>query len=86
MKLPTFHLNRTSAASLRDGYHPAYAALGAALTALTEGCPHARDYYPQGDDAFRAALSEHRKRVAAVTSVHAEIGALYSHCQEGVET
>ena len=79
-------MNGTSAASLRDGYHAADAALGAAISALANACPHARDYYPQGDDTFRAALSEHRKRVAAVTSVHAEIGALYSHCQEGVET
>jgi hypothetical protein len=85
MKLPTFHLNGTSAASLRDGYRAAHAAIGEALAALTGAHPHARDYYPQGDDAFGAALAEHRKRVAAIASVHAEIGALYAHCQDGAE-
>ncbi|MBB4200587.1 hypothetical protein CCR94_18200 [Rhodoblastus sphagnicola] len=86
MKLPTFHLNGSSAAALRDEYRAAYAALGAALTALAATHPHGSDYYPQDDDAFRAALAEHRTRVAPLTNVHTEIGALYAHCQEGVET
>jgi len=85
MKLPTFHMNGTSAASLRDGYHAAHVALNAAIAALTNAHPHGRDYYPQGDAAFGAALAEHRQRIGTLTSVHAEIGALYAHCHEGAE-
>jgi hypothetical protein len=76
---PTIHLNGTGAEALLLGYEAAGGALRAAMDALEEAGPNARDYYPQGSDAFPRAAREHASRVERLRSVLAEIGDLHEH-------
>ena len=73
---PLVHLNGSSAQTLLDGYEAASRALSAALTALEEAAPNARDYYPKGDDAYSVARREHSARVDSIRSARADIWAL----------
>lgn len=66
---PTVHLNGTSKGALMEGYGNAYAALEAAMAALSEACPNGRDYYPQGPDAFVAARDEHIAQMGALRDI-----------------
>lgn len=76
---PTIHLNGTSGDHLLDAHTAARSALRAALAALDECAPNARDYYPQGDGAFRAAVREHEARVEALRGVDRDLAALAEH-------
>ncbi len=71
--LPTVHLNGTSRSALIAENDAAYDALRAAVRALEEAGPNARDYYVQGDGAFTKAVSEHVARLAALRSVLADL-------------
>lgn len=64
MTFPTVHLNGTSGDDLFRQVCEAGSALRRALAAMSEAAPNARDYYPQGDLAFRAAVREHDERCA----------------------
>jgi hypothetical protein len=77
--LPTIHLNGTSRDALAESYANAGGAVRAALNALVEAAPNARDYYPQGGDAFTAAAAEHNARCAALRKVLEELSALAEH-------
>jgi hypothetical protein len=66
---PTVHLNGTSKRELFDGYLNAYRAVIDAIGAVQASAPNARDYYPQGNDAFRAARDEHVARLHALQTV-----------------
>jgi hypothetical protein len=66
---PTVHLNGTSGADLLDQSCAVMAAIHAALEALQNATPNARDYYTQDGDAFAAARAEHAARVAAIAAV-----------------
>lgn len=77
MMLPTVHLNGTSRASLIEQYHEAYMKLQEALVALRKLDVNARDYYPQGPDAYRQANLEHCDRMLAVEKVQKDIGAIW---------
>ncbi len=59
MLLPSIHLNGTSAEQLLEQACEAGNAVRAAIVALEAAGPNARDYYPQGDDAFTRARAEH---------------------------
>lgn len=76
---PTIHMNGTSADALFDSLAHASGALAAALRGLETTRPNARDYYPQGDAAFKQAQVEHAARVAHVLGVRQEIQALAEH-------
>ena len=56
--IPTLHLNRTGATTLRDEYAAAYDAIGKAVDALVAATCNARDFYPQGSDAYYKARDE----------------------------
>jgi hypothetical protein len=56
--IPTIHLNGTSGATLRDEYLAAYDALEHAREMLVKATCNARDFYPQGADAYYKARDE----------------------------
>ena len=56
--LPTIHLNGSGAENLYQEYRAAWNELRAAREALVHATCNARDFYPQGDDAFRKAREE----------------------------
>jgi len=56
--IPTIHLNGTGATTLRDEYAAAYDAIGKAVDALVAATCNARDFYPQGTDAYYKARDE----------------------------
>lgn len=76
---PSIHLNGTSGESLREGYEKAIAAVDAAIEAVAQASPNARDYYPQGNTAFGAADDEHVARMRRLQEVKAELAELYEH-------
>lgn len=77
MTKPTIHLNGTSRKDLAEGYEAAFRAVTDAAEALTKSCPNGRDYYPQGSDAFDAAVKEHRARREKLESVKGELMELW---------
>jgi len=50
--VPTIHLNGTSGQDLKAEYYAAYEAIEAAVEALVAATSNARDFYPQGADAY----------------------------------
>lgn len=79
---PTIHLNGTSRDALYEQMVEVGSALVKALDALREAAPNARDYYPQGPDAFEQARREHESRVERVNAVQAEVEDLLNHIAE----
>jgi len=79
---PTIHLNGTSPEALLDAYKVATGALRRAIECLHDAAPNARDYYPQGDDATRAATREHVSRAERLRSVLEELFELYEHVSD----
>jgi hypothetical protein len=49
---------------------------------LDETQPNARDYYPQGDDAFQQAVREHNARVRRLREVSDELYTIVEAVQE----
>jgi len=77
MMIPTIHLNGTSKEELCEQIRNAGSALHDAIEALSKAAPHGRDYYPQGDDAFRKAQEEHNSRLYRLAAVQAELAQIY---------
>jgi hypothetical protein len=77
--LPLVHLNGTSAEHLLEGYTAAREAVSAAIHALADAAPNARDYYPIGDHAYAAARREHDARMVALVSVLEDLTRLEEH-------
>lgn len=73
MRKPTIHLNGTSREELQKQLETAVTALTTTLQALTDATPHARDYYPQGNNAWQEALNEHRERYNSLVRVRDEL-------------
>lgn len=80
MTKPTIHLNGSNAEELFNGYQEAVEKLREALDAAAKTGPHGRDYYPQGESSIRAALADHRIRLATLEQVKGELEELASHC------
>lgn len=85
---PTVHLNGSSRESLSSGYEKAANAVQAAMDALSETAPNARDYYVQsgkgaGSHAtpFDQAVAEYTYRMAALQRVYDELAALWESVQ-----
>jgi hypothetical protein len=53
--LPTIHLNGTGAKTLYKEYHAAWKAARNARTTLASATLNARDFYPQGNEAYMQA-------------------------------
>lgn len=81
MKLPTVHMNGTSAKTLSGDLESAVESLDAAIDRLAACAPNARDYYPQGNAAFGVAIAEHRQRVDALRMVRADLTAIWEHVE-----
>lgn len=86
MEKPLIHLNGTSGEQLFEGYAAAGSALRAALRALEEAAPNARDYYPLGEASYAAARREHEARVREINRVMAEVYELAEHVTEAMES
>jgi hypothetical protein len=56
--IPTVHLNGTSGSSLKREYLIAYEAIDKSIEALADATLNARDFYPQGADAYSQARAE----------------------------
>jgi hypothetical protein len=82
---PLVHMNGTGHDTLIEGYLAAASALSDALDALQAAAPNARDYYPQGDDAYRQARAEHDRRANALRQVQAELQMLAENVQEQID-
>lgn len=79
MRLPTIHINGTHRNNLLEGLSKVSSTLGDALYAMRRASPNARDYYPQGQEAFAEAASGHASRIERISSVAAEIEAMIEH-------
>jgi len=77
MTKPTVHLNGTSRSDLLKGYADAFHAISEALEVVAQARPNARDYYVQGDNAYRQAAAEHAAREAKLRDVRDELSALH---------
>ena len=85
MRAPTIHLNGTSAETLLDQYQTAASALRQAAETLIDAHPNARDYYPQGADAFREALLEHSERLVLIRRVMNDLDLLAEQVQNQID-
>lgn len=79
MRKPTIHRNGTSKPALYEQLLAASAAVRAAIWALAEAAPNARDYYPQGPDAYPQASAQHSARVQKMVDVREELYSLLEH-------
>lgn len=82
MMKPTIHLNGTNWEALLEQQASTMTAISNALQALRNSAPNARDYYPQGPEAFHTADLEHRARVSKLELVFTEIEAIAEHVME----
>jgi len=85
MEKPLVHLNGTSGEVLLEGYIAAGVKLRAALAALDDVAPNARDYYPLGEASYSAARREHEQRALRVRSVLQEIYEIAEHVADAME-
>lgn len=84
MTLPTIHNNGTSASDLCDRYQAAATAIETARQAVAECCPNARDYYPQGANAYSEARAEHSTRLDKLEEIRADLETLAIHCADHI--
>jgi hypothetical protein len=85
MKLPTIHLNGTSGAELMAQAEAAHLAVLEAIEAVAKACPNARDYYPQGDNAYKQAAHEHGERLFALQAVQRDLEELWLHLSDEID-
>ncbi len=79
---PTIHLNGSNVIDLEQSLEKAYTSLGHAMGAMRAAAPNARDYYPQGDGAYRRAMAQHEDRLARTAEVLNELQAMAEHLAE----
>ena len=82
---PVIHLNGTSAEELEEQTRRCVETLDAALNALYQANPHARDYYLQGPHAFVEAQRLYEAQIVAVTAIHREWHNLLLDITEQIE-
>lgn len=80
---PSIHLNGTSQGQLLAQYMRAHSAVLKAIEAVQQNGPHPRDYYVQGNDAWRQAEREHVERMQKLKNVEQEIYAIMLHIDRG---
>lgn len=79
MILPSIHMNGTSRAELQRLNCTAWSKINEAISALQHAAPNARDYYVQGDTAYRQAREEHLARIQRLVSVQEELSKMAYH-------
>jgi hypothetical protein len=79
MMLPTIHSNGTSLDTLIDGYDAINEALYRLDLKWREVEFNARDYYPQGPDAYTQARDERQQHSAKIKEVRAYIDGIRQH-------
>lgn len=85
LQVPLVHRNGTSATALLEQWQNVLDAVDAAVTALRDATPHARDYYPlENNNAYTDARDEHRYRLGALCKVRDEVEYLMTQVQEQV--
>jgi hypothetical protein len=72
--IPTLHLNGTGKTTLRDEYAAAYHAINKAVDALVATTCNARDFYPQGADAYYKARDERTEAFDKLLQVQLYVG------------
>lgn len=77
--LPMVHLNGTSLVTLLETYNDARLAVSAAIDALAAVEFHSRDYYPKGNGAWAAAVTERGEELAKLTHVLHYLNAHVDH-------
>ena len=78
LAIPTVHLNGTSPKELQEQIRAAIDALHLAVEAMRNAAPHARDYYPQGDDVYNVAATQHYNRINKIEEVIQEYVDIYA--------
>ena len=81
MTFPTIHTNGTGSQTLLDGYVSAFLAVRGAIDDIRRIEFNARDYYPQGDQAWPAARNEMQERIRKLDAVADELEAIADHIQ-----
>ena len=79
---PTVHLNGTNSVVLLEGFLDCRRKVREAVETLERNGPNARDYYPQGDDAYGQADREHAARINRLLAVAVDLEELASDVQE----
>lgn len=77
--LPTVHMNGTGKQDLFEANVSAAEAVLTAMEILAKAAPHERDYYVQGDGAFKAARQEYAARMDKLRSVRDELMCIAEH-------
>lgn len=80
--LPTIHLNGTGASTLSEEYGEAWRALLNARDALAKATCNARDFYPQGDEAWKDARFERSEALAKFDDVIDYVEAWLAHIND----
>lgn len=81
LTLPLIHLNGSGVENLSNLNRKAAGAIETAIRALTDASPHARDFYPLGDDAYRKARAEHEARLDALQAIFDELITIAEHAE-----
>ena len=82
LSLPSIHMNGTSRGDLLEGYRAAFLAVRDASEAIAKAAPHLRDYYPQGDNAGRLAIEQHRARLQKLAEIESELETIGMHIND----
>jgi hypothetical protein len=69
---PTVHLNGTTGQHLLDQQLDVIHALENVLTVMSQACPNARDFYPQGEGVALEARGAYNERRKVITNMIAE--------------
>ena len=83
--LPTIHLNGTGAKTIFDENLEAMHAICDALAVIEKMEFNARDYYPQGPEAYTAARAERNTHVEALRKAKEHFMAIALHAQEFIK-
>lgn len=79
MLMPSIHLNGSAPRQLIEDNLDAAHHVREALAALARAAPNGRDYYPQGEGAYRQARAEHDARADKLRSILTDLDALSEH-------
>ena len=85
MILPTIHLNGTGPKMLKEGYLLAYRAVKDAEAALIAVEFNGRDYYPQGDAAWKQARVEHGERLKQLHTIADDLMQICEHASDALD-
>lgn len=81
MQLPTISLNGTSPNQLLRDYNDVRETLNIAIDTMRRCAPHLRDYYVKEGD-FKAACTEHDKRLNSLVTILYEVNQIAEHISD----